>query len=174
MVIIGGRSFGKCWWNWLEGYSNALIVAHKFAGFQKWGSPKWFVYLGKSHENGWSRGTPFQEIPMWMIVDIYWPANECTVSTGGHQWHAACHGILTWGHGGLNRATQSTQSLGAKWEESTQADFVHFWNNHWFQLFNLTIYVNISSLKTDCLGRIFCCFPHWISRYVCWTAGGRH
>ena len=39
----------------------------KYGGFHKWGYPKWMVYSGKSHLNGWFGGTPFMETPIWWM-----------------------------------------------------------------------------------------------------------
>ena len=37
--------------------NNGWLI-HRYGNFHKWGSPKWLVYKGTSHQKGCSRGTP--------------------------------------------------------------------------------------------------------------------
>ena len=46
---------------------------YSYEGFHKRGSPKWMVYMEKSHEHGWFRGTPIvgnHHISIYILVSL--------------------------------------------------------------------------------------------------------
>ena len=47
-----------------------------YGGFHKWGTPKWMVYKGKSHENGWFGGTPILRNPHISTSSFQWLINK--------------------------------------------------------------------------------------------------
>ena len=61
---------------WLLTTSLRRCVGDKYTGVSiNGGTPKWMVYKGKSHQNGWFRNLgepPFQETSIYMFIIIAW------------------------------------------------------------------------------------------------------
>jgi hypothetical protein len=51
------------WHVWV--LSSAVVQYIYMGGFLKWGTPKWMVYTGHSHENGWFGATPILLLGGW-------------------------------------------------------------------------------------------------------------